>query len=144
MITHDELAKQIDIENLLKMDRGAGGHDEQMQGLIKGAQVIAHWNEGDYQGQVATIVRVPSGEFLVYNDFYGSCSGCDAWEDAKDDDVKKMCNDLVYTAKIFNTLKEVFAFLEGMKGDEEGSYAWGKCADGLLEELWKTFEAVKK
>ena len=102
-LTHDELFKRMDCDNLLKMSRYAGGHDEQMQGLIKKAKVIAHWNEGDYQGTVATILKVNSTTFIVYSDYYGSCGGCDAWEDASDESVKSMCRHLVYTAKIFST-----------------------------------------
>lgn len=129
MITHDELQKQIDIENILKMPRYAGGHDDQMKGLIKGAKVIAHYNEGDYQGTVATCIKIPSGEFILYNDFYGSCSGCDAWEDASDENIIKMCNDLVYDSLIFDTLEEVKIYLSKETFDK---YSWEKASKQLL------------
>ncbi|MCK9429470.1 MAG: hypothetical protein M0R17_05660 [Candidatus Omnitrophica bacterium] len=131
---HDDLAKQIDWDNLLKMPRYAGGHDEQMKGLIKGAIVIGHWNEEDYQGMVATCLKVPCGKFIIYNDYYGSCSGCDAWEDSSDEEVKKMINDLVYTCKIFNTLEEVKLFLSKIEFDE---YSWKNSSKGLLKEIKK-------
>lgn len=45
----DQLQKYIDWENILPMSRYAGGHDEQMKGLFKNIEVIAHWNENDYR-----------------------------------------------------------------------------------------------
>lgn len=134
MITHDELRKMMDEEELLKMGRYAGGHDEQMQGLIKGAKVIAHWNEGDYQGAVATCIQIPSGEYVIYNDYYGSCSGCDAWEDATDEAILSMCNNLVYDSLIFGSLQEVKEFLA--KADFR-KYSWGEASKYLLEEIKK-------
>ena len=64
----DELQALIDWDNVMSMPRYAGGHDEQMKGLFKGAKVVAHWNQGDYQGTVATCVKLPDGRFLAYND----------------------------------------------------------------------------
>ena len=138
MLSKDDLVKQIDMDALLNMDRYAGGHDAQMKGLIKGAKVITHWNSGDYQGQVATCIRIPSGEFVIYNDYYGSCSGCDAWEDATDEQVKKMCNDLVYSSYIFDRFSEVLDFLNKAISKESGNYSWDEsCAEPLLNELMK-------
>ena len=125
---HDKLFDKIDWENILRMPRYAGGHDEQMKGLIKGAKVIAHWNEKDYQGQVATILKVRGIGYVFYTDYYGSCSGCDAWEDAEDEDVKKMCKDLVYTSKIFKSLKKVVEHLKLREVSEN-------VGEGLLKEL---------
>lgn len=67
-----ELQKLIDFEACLAMPRYAGGHDDQMQGLFKGAKVLAHWNEGDYQGSVATAVQLEDGRYCWYQDSYGS------------------------------------------------------------------------
>lgn len=49
-----DLQKLIDWETILPLPRYAGGHDEQMKSLFRGARVLAHWNEGDYEGTVAT------------------------------------------------------------------------------------------
>ena len=129
-LNHDQIFNKMDLNSLLKMSRYAGGHDEQMKGLIKGAKVIAHWNEGDYQGQVATILKVDFTTFMVYSDYYGSCGGCDSWEDASDENVEKMCRDLVYTSKIFSSLKKVILFLRDRENDFEDDVSVG-----LLGEL---------
>lgn len=128
----DELQSLIDWEKIMPMPREAGGHNEQMKGLFKGATVIAHWNEGDWQGTVATCVKLPDGRFLVYNDYYGSCYGCDAWDGAMDNDVKKLCIDLANSAYIFDSLEDVVTFLSQEKFD---SYEWGECAKPLLERI---------
>lgn len=96
----------------MPMGRYAGGHDGQMRALFKGAVVLAHWNEGDYQGTVATAVRLADGRYCWYQDSYGSCSGCDSWEDATDEDVKKLCIGLAVDAEVFPTLEEMIAHMD--------------------------------
>ena len=129
------LQNQINWEEIMSMSRYAGGHDEQMQSLFVGTEVIGHYNEEDYQGQVATCVKLLSGEYAIYNDYYGSCSGCDAWEDASDEDVKKMCIDLSNSAYIFETLDDVKEFLS--VDHDSSQYDWCGVAQGLLEEINK-------
>ncbi len=129
-IQTDELQSMIDWENLLKMERSAGGHDEQMKGLFKNAEVIGHWNEGDYQGEVATCVQLEDGRFAIYNDYYGSCSGCDSWEDATDEEARAMCINLANGAYVFSNLENVKEFL---KTTDCGS--WNSCARRLLENV---------
>jgi hypothetical protein len=130
----DTLQKQIDWENIMKMSRYAGGHDSQMRGLFKNATVMAHWNEGDYQGKVATLVMLEDGRYALYNDYYGSCSGCDSWEDASDEEVKTMCVGLANGAYIFESFLDVLEFL--MDEEKEGSWSsWDDCKHGILTEF---------
>ena len=135
----DQLQEFIDWKNIMPMDRYAGGHDEQMKGLFKDVEVIAHYNEGDYQGQVATCVKFTKGKFkgkyAIYNDYYGSCSGCDAWEYATDDMVRKLCIDLANSAYIFKNLDDVKLFL--FNPDDEGKQwnRWGETASSLLSNI---------
>ena len=71
----DELQNIINWDAIMPMSRYAGGHDDQMKGLFKNVTVIAHWNEGNYPGQVATCVKFNYGKFKdhygIYNDYYG-------------------------------------------------------------------------
>lgn len=131
-IISDTLHQFIDWENIMNMPRYADGHDEQMEGLFKNSKVIGHWNEGNYQGTVATCVQLPDGRFVLYNDYYGSCSGCDSWVDATDEEVKSMCIDLSNGAYIFDNLDDVKEFLSM---DEFDNYSWYSCAKGLLNEI---------
>ncbi len=102
-----DLQDLIDWDSILPLPRYAGGHDEQMQKLFKGAEVLAHWNEGDYHGTVATAVKLQDGRYCWYQDSYGSCSGCDSWEDASDADVKTLCIGLAIDAEVFPTIEEM-------------------------------------
>jgi hypothetical protein len=132
-IQTDELQSMIDWKNIMKMERSAGGHDEQMKGLFKNAEVIAHWNEGGYQGDVATCVKLENGKYAIYNDYYGSCSGCDAWEGATDEEVKAMCINLANGAYVFESLEDVKEFLESEK--DYGFTSWDYCSKQLLNAI---------
>jgi hypothetical protein len=114
----DLLQNLIDWPAIMPMSRYAGGHDDQMRGLFKGATVLAHWNEGDYQGTVATAVRLHDGRYCWYQDSYGSCSGCDSWEDATDDDVRSLCIGLACDAEVFDLLDDMLVDMEN--GDPRG------------------------
>ena len=146
----DTLQNLIDWENIMKMDRYAGGHDEQMCGLFKGAEVLGHYNSGDYQGTVATCVKLKlprkrKPSFIIYNDYYGSCSGCDSWEDADDNDVRTMCISLANGAYVFDSLEDVKEFLKtGDKYEREDdgfvTYRWAhedNVCKGLLRAIEK-------
>lgn len=138
MTTNAELIERIDLEKILPMPRYAGGHDEQMKALLKNSTVLAHWNEGDYQGKVATVVQLnDTKEIVIYEDYYGSCSSCDAWEDANDEDVKHMCKQLASSAQIFKDLEEAKNFLS-----LEGEY--GKICDLTRKELLHIITGKKR
>ena len=93
----------------------AGGHDEHMKNLFRGATVLAHWSEDEYQGSVATAVKLEDGRFAYYSDLYGSCSECDAWEDADDKQVRTLCEELADRAKTFDTMDAMLASLDAEK-----------------------------
>ncbi len=135
-IITDELQKLIDWDAIMVMPRYAGGHDQQMQGLFAGVEIIGHWNEGDYQGMVATCVKLPDGRYAIYNDYYGSCSGCDSWEDANDEQVRAMCVSLSNSAYVFNSLDDVKEFLSTPQEKGEWS-SWSGVREGLLSEINK-------
>lgn len=132
----DKLKDRIDWKNIMPMSRYAGGHDDQMRGLLKNVTVIAHYNEGDYQGMVATCVKLnDTKEIAIYNDFYGSCSGCDAWEDATDDDVKRMCIQLACSALLFKNIKDCKEFLSSPCGDSDFNWCYSDVAGNLLKNV---------
>ena len=103
-----------------------------MKGLFKDASVIAHWNEGDWQGQVCTCVKLPDERVAIYSDWYGSCSGCDGWEYADDEEVRKLCIDLANGAYVFNSLEDVMEFLSG---DNFDRYSWDGPSKHLLAAI---------
>jgi len=137
----DQLQKMIDWKNIMKMPRCAGGHNDQMIGLFKDSTLIAHWNEGDYQGMVATCVKLPDGKYAIYNDFYGSCSGCDAWDGADDDQVRNMCINLSNSTYVFENMVDIIEFLKSEKKD---GYSWGNnTSKKLLEAISQNLQYMR-
>lgn len=98
------LKELIDWTTLKPLSRNSGGHDDHMKLMFKGATLLGHWNENYYQGTVMTAVKLEDGRFVFYSDSYGSCSGCDMWEDCDDDQLERNVNDVVGRAEIFNSL----------------------------------------
>lgn len=135
MTTIPELIERVDVENILQMPRFAGGHDEQMKGLIKNSKVIAHYNKNDYSGVVATILQLnDTKEFVVYSDYYGSCNGCDAWEDCSNSEAISMSKHIASEAKIFSNKKELIQYL--LKKDR----SWEDWKTPLLKEFKQSVE----
>ena len=139
----DELQKLIDWDKLMKLPRYAGGHDDQMISLFKDSELIAHWNLGDYQGEVATCVRLADNMFVIYNDYYGSCGGCDSWEDANDTEVRNMCINLSNGAYVFKSILDVIEFLNSTGVDK--SFGWNTLTSkGLLNEILKNITITRE
>ena len=114
-----------------------------MQGLFKGAKVIGHYKEGGYGGLVCTCVQLEDGRFALYNDYYGSCSGCDSWEDASDEEVNALCINLSNGAYIFQSLSDVEEYLNSVIDDPDNpdiSWDWRDVAEPLLMEIHKSYE----
>lgn len=130
----DVLASMVDYDAILPLGRYAGGHDEQMRALFKGATVLAHWNEGHYEGTVATAYRLSDGRYAWVDDSYGSCSGCDCWDGADDATVRKLCDDLARSARVFCTLNEMRADMASVDEAQGGWLVAG--GRGLLSLLY--------
>jgi hypothetical protein len=114
----EELEKYIDWDLVIKQPRYAGGHEDVMFNIFgKNASVIAHWIEDDYQGSEAFAYQFPDGSVVLITDYFGSCSGCDAWEDATDEDAKGMIRDMVSSSRVFSNIKDAIVFCEGFVND---------------------------
>jgi hypothetical protein len=56
-------------------------------------ELRANW-EYDYQGFVDVDILLPDGRVFSYKYYYGSCTGCDPWEDCKTtDEIKQEMKD---------------------------------------------------
>lgn len=55
-------------------------HETVAEALPNG-EVVFSTGTDDYQGSVAIVARLDDGRWLHYGWSYGSCPGCDAWED---------------------------------------------------------------
>lgn len=106
------LEDMIDWPGALAQPRYAGGHEEVMRSIFGPASaVIAWWSDNDYQGTIAIAHQInEDGRVVVMTDYYGSCSGCDSWEDSSEEDARRMIHDLVQHAKVFPTRAEAAAW----------------------------------
>lgn len=100
-----DLETLIDWKTVLEQPRCAGGHEEVMRNIFgKNAKVVAWWSEEEYQGTIAIAYQFPTGEVAIMTDYYGSCSGCDAWEDSSEKDARNMILSLCGSAQQFQNL----------------------------------------
>lgn len=133
------LKDRLDWERIMVQPRYAGGHEEVMEVLFKDAEVIARYIENAYQGSEGYVYRLKdTGEIVVVSDFFGSCSGCDAWEGAADEEARRLCVELANNAHVFASIQDTIAFLEKSVPENKGTY-WDlyDVAPFLAEELKK-------
>jgi hypothetical protein len=114
------LTEIIDWQTVLAAPRYAGGHEEVMRSIFgAGSEVIAWWSENNYQGTIAIAHKLTDGRVVVMTDYYGSCSGCDCWEGATDEDAKKQVLDLVNNARVFGSLENAQAWCADINATEK-------------------------
>lgn len=85
-------------------------------------KIIASASDEDYQGDTLLLVQGDSGfGFLIFG--WGSCSGCDAYEAAYDDDheLEELGDSLVRGIQWFDTLEAAEDYITSGK-DWEGSW----------------------
>ena len=122
MTTKQELVDKIDWARVLKAPRYAGGHQEVMDSIFGAfGTVIAEWVEADYQGSLAYAYRFPDGTVAIITDYFGSCSGCDVWEDIGNAGAKRMIMSLVTSARVFPSVYAA-SLWAAKAGDEAEDY----------------------
>ena len=109
-----ELIKLIDWDVVMKASRSAGGHTDIMQKVFftTSSVILASWVENDYQGSEVFAYLFKDGYVVIIQDSFGSCSGCDSWEGASDQDAKSLITTLVDSAKIFKNISEAISYIE--------------------------------
>lgn len=113
MLTKQDVVDAIDWYLVLAAPRYAGGHVEVMRTMFGDkANVIGEWIEDDYQGDEAFAYEFGDGTIAIVTDSFGSCSGCDSWEDATDDEARHMVQELAINARLFPTRDEARKFCE--------------------------------
>lgn len=131
-----ELEELIDWTLVMAQPRYAGGHEEVMRSIFGTAStVVAWWSDNDYQGTIAIAHKLEDGRVVVMTDYYGSCSGCDAWEDSTDDDARKQVLDIVHHAKTFSTIEEAAAWCDNVDAQEKPHEYPFESAKNLVEQL---------
>lgn len=120
----------VDWPVVMSQSRCAGGHEDVLLNIFGPTSlVIAWWSEDDYQGTVAIATLLQDGRIVVMTDYYGSCSGCDGWDCATDEDARKMITDLVNSAKVFDNALD--------------AKEWCANVDSVKEPQFYPFESAK-
>lgn len=137
----------LDWDRILKVRAGSGGHSEVMDVLFINGIVLATCTNGDYQGTIGYAYLVygytHTAKIVVISDYYGSCSGCDSWEDAGEADVRKLCTDLANDAHMFDSIEEAISWLR-LAVNDSAYYDWHSMGNMLADELDKKLEEIKQ
>jgi len=133
------LNEKLNWEEIMKAPRVAGGHEDVMRVLFTGARVIAEWIESDYQGSEAFAYALSNGDVAILTDYFGSCSGCDSWEDAGDESVRHLCSTLANNAKIFGSGIEAFEYCHSVGTDPDSPENFSKSAAMHLAPTLEAF-----
>jgi hypothetical protein len=88
------------------------------------------WDDGDYQGVWAIAFKL-GRLYYVMNDYYGSCSGCDALEDTDGVDyLKERCGN----ARGFTSWKKMVEYLRSTESHQWRNNAGEQLADKIEKE----------
>jgi hypothetical protein len=98
-------------EKIMNEPRCAGGHSDIMNNLFMNAKVVASHIENEYQGNEAFAYKIANGRYVLVTDYFGSCSGCDAWEDASNEEVRNLCIQLANNAHEFKSVGRMIDFI---------------------------------
>jgi len=126
----------------MKAERCASGHSDVMEKIFYNncAVVIASWIEDNYQGGEAYAYLFKDGYLVIIQDSFGSCSGCDSWEDASDQDAERLIRAMVNSSKIFKNIDEAINYIE--KPNESDYY--GQYLININNDLKKYNKIYKK
>ncbi len=84
-----------------------------------GGVTCASWYEEDCQGNLAVAWLFPNGRVIIATDSFGSCSGCDAWERATDEDARRLIHDIATNAHGFSSVDDAIQWIESESNEAE-------------------------
>lgn len=102
----------INFEEIMPLERNVGGHEEQMKKLFMYTLLIAYQKDEGCSGHEAVCTLMPDGYYGLYSYYFGTCSGCDPWIDATDEEVRHLCKTIASNAKFFKNLDDVVEYLD--------------------------------
>jgi len=146
-MTKEKMLTLIDWENVMKAPRYSGGHSEIMNSIFgKNAEVIAYHQDDDYQGELIYAYYFPDGTIAFISDYFGSCSGCDSWDDASNEDAMNMITSLVSSSRLCKTFTDAISFCEtGCKEAEQFSHGRAEyLKDKLIECKQNKLNLIKE
>ena len=127
----------INWDVVMTQPRTAGGHQEIMDKLFINAEVLAKHVQNDYQGELGYVYQLEDKRVVITNDYFGSCSGCDAYEDSTDEQLRNLCIQLANNSRTFENIPEAMNFLRSVKQDHAIYYDMRNVVTPLISELYK-------
>lgn len=113
-----QILDSIDWIKVMQAPRFSGGHQEVFENIFgDNAVAIASFIEDDYQGDEAFAFQFKDGTIAIITDSFGSCSGCDSWEDASDDEAMHLITSMVTSSRIFKTLDKAIEYCKNVEDD---------------------------
>ena len=115
------MADFINWEVMLDADqtgRYAGSHVDALSKMFVDAQMIASESDDDYDGHDSLVLLfAPANpniepKIVLITSYFGSCSGCDMWEDADDEDLRELLTAIANNARLFDSFEEIDAFFD--------------------------------
>jgi len=132
------MANYINWEVMLDQDqtsRCTGSHVGQLSNMFLDAQVIASECDDDYQGAdcVVFLFAPPNPDIdpkiVIVNDYFGSCSGCDMWEDSDDESLRELLVAIANNARLFDSFDEAIKFLDEIIKKMDDNKPYGEYYD---------------
>jgi len=114
--------------------------------LKKPAVILASDAVGDYQGVYYAVLAVINGPkydgdttFALWSDYYGSCGGCDAYEDASIEEQFDLIKSTMRNISQFWSLDDLKTFIERDRGGAE-YYSYNECPLDIVDAAKKNLE----
>lgn len=119
-----EVLDSINWEAVMAAPRDAGGHAEVMEALFADrAQVYSSWQDDSYDGELAYAYQFPDGTICIVTDYFGTCSGCDEWEDATDADARTLITSMVTSSRLFSGVVEAEHYCRNAAGSDASEFS---------------------
>lgn len=119
-----DLIDYVPHERVEPPESGYGGRPEWVVHNLPLSAAIQYWMEGGYQGKLAYVIRL-DGYIWIFNDYYGSCSHCDAFIDNE----RNYTEDMLRKAYCFASKADA---LEYVRSTDD--YSW-EGVIGIVEKM---------
>ncbi|MGL4806961.1 MAG: hypothetical protein ACRC26_11515 [Bacteroidales bacterium] len=135
----DKLRNEIDVAKLKDVIDVKMSHNDFFDIMFKKSSLIS----GQYDGgrNEANIIR--RGDiYILYSDYYGSCSHCDPLYGQDYDKALAFCKTVANDALCFKNIEDIVKFLSIIKNYRGVYYRFGNSSGELIDKLLKDIESI--
>lgn len=130
----DKLYKEKDLIDEVQTPIEVGENhrrEDALEEVLPNIAEIKTCRKGSYNGEISIVIRL-KGEIWLYNDYFGSCSGCDYFLS----DHNGWTEDMLRNAYCFETKEDAIDYMNNSE-----DYSWKKlksCTINNIKELKDT------